>query len=458
MIIRDDIDDQKYIELGEKYSSSVVYIGGCAGTLIKDDWVLTAAHCVKGREDAIFSISHLDQKYRVEQVVVHEKFGLQDSPDFDLALIQLKEPVKNGSPIEFYPFNDEEGKAVVFVGRGGYGTGKEGIIDHDGKQRGATNTVFKVTEHLIGFEFDSPSSDSVTTLEGISGPGDSGGPAFIEKESEPCVAGVSSTQFGNGHAEATYGVHEIYARVSTSISWFESVMGNSQPASVFSHPLIDAIKENNLSQVIQALSTKVLENKKLIKEAFIQTLIHDRVLLAEELITRGADIDSASVHNRSLFEHALMQRNMDYFEMLLDKFSDSENVHNHKSAVLPLFVSTTREPTQVPEQVKLLIKQGANINAQNGSGDTALILAGWITQNLDLVRYLVEQGADADIPNENGDTPLIDAAYLGSDDILQYLLNNGADPDIRNNYGDTAISKAIKKGNTKSKELLLSHQ
>ena len=458
MIIRDDIEDQKYIELGEKYSPSLVYTGGCAATLIKDDWALTAAHCVKGREHSLFAVAHLGQKYRVEKVVVHPKFGLQNSPDFDLALIQLKEPVNDGIPINFYPSADEEGKVVVFVGRGGYGTGKEGLKDHDGKQRGATNTVFRVTEHLIGFEFNDPSSDSVTAMEGISGPGDSGGPAFIEKDSELYVAGVSSTQDSNGHAEATYGVHEIYARVSSSIPWFESVMEESTPASLVSHPLIDAIKTDNEILLKQTLSDDVVENDELIKEAFIQTLIHDRVSLAEELISQGADIEAASVNGFSLFEHALMNRNSDYFDMLLNRFSDSKDVHKRDSAILPLYISVLSERTQVPEPVKLLVKQGANINARDSRGDTALILAGWTSRNLQLVRYLVEQGADVNIPNENGDTPLIDAAYLGSNDIFEYLLNNGADKSIANNNGDTAMTMAIKKENSKAMQLLFAHE
>ena len=458
MIIRDDIDDQKYIELGEKYSASLVYTGGCAATLIKDDWALTAAHCVKGRAQSLFAIGHLGQKYRVEKVVIHPKFGLQRSPDFDLALIQLKEPVENGIPIKFYPADDEEGKVVVFVGRGGFGTGKEGLKDHDGKQRGATNTVFRVTENLIGFEFNSPASDSVTAMEGISGPGDSGGPAFIEKDSELFVAGVSSTQDANGHDKATYGVHEIYARVSSSIPWFESVMEESEPASVISHPLIDAIKSDVKDKFEQSLGDGVLENTEIIKEAFIQTLIHDRVSLAEELIRQGADIQAASVNDSSLFEHAFNYENRGYFDMLLEKYSDSTNIHKQESAILPLLVSIVREQTQVPEPVKLLVEQGANINAQTGSGDTAVILAGWVSKNLQLVRYLVEQGADVNIPNENGDTPLIDAAYLGTNDIFEYLLNNGADADIANNSGDTAMTMAIKKQNTKAMQLLFSRE
>ena len=54
MIIRHDIDDHKYIDLGNKYSSSVAYINGCAGTMVEDDWILTAAHCVHGHENRLF--------------------------------------------------------------------------------------------------------------------------------------------------------------------------------------------------------------------------------------------------------------------------------------------------------------------------------------------------------------------------------------------------------------------
>jgi secreted trypsin-like serine protease len=61
-------------------------------------------------------------------------------------------------------------------------------------------------------------------LEGISGPGDSGGPAFITTPSGLKVAGVSSHQRNNDNGEGLYGVQEYYTRTSAHKQWIENII------------------------------------------------------------------------------------------------------------------------------------------------------------------------------------------------------------------------------------------
>ena len=70
IIIRHDVDDVKYHQLGEEYSLSLAYVGGCAATLIESTWLLTAAHCVKGKEDNFFTARHHGSVYRIEKIFV----------------------------------------------------------------------------------------------------------------------------------------------------------------------------------------------------------------------------------------------------------------------------------------------------------------------------------------------------------------------------------------------------
>lgn len=89
--------------------------------------------------------------------------------------------------------------------------------------RAATNYVDGTTndQHFLFWEFDAPGSEKITRLEGIAGPGDSAGPAFIMKEDQYYIAGVGaaqSTQATDG-VEGLYGVTEYYTRVSTFIDW-----------------------------------------------------------------------------------------------------------------------------------------------------------------------------------------------------------------------------------------------
>jgi secreted trypsin-like serine protease len=224
IIIRHDVDDKEYRKLGERYSASVAYIRGrgCASTLITPKWLLTAAHCVAGREKSLTKATHLGDEYPIESLVVHPQFDIANDKVNDIALIQLKKPVLKGSPAKLYTLKNEKGKPVVFTGSGYFGNGIKGITKRNHKQRGATNTIVGVSEQVIKFQFDFP--NKATPLEGISGPGDSGGPAFITIDSQLYVAGVSSYQVVNEFKEAHYGVEERYSRVSTHYPWIESVI------------------------------------------------------------------------------------------------------------------------------------------------------------------------------------------------------------------------------------------
>jgi len=444
IIIRHDVDDQKYLDLGQEYSSSVAYIRDCAGTLIESDWVLTAAHCVQGREESIVLARHIDKEYRVEKLLVHPKYSSGENQQHDIALIQLKEFVKNGNPAKLYNSKDEKGKPVVFVGRGGYGNGRDGKIEEDGKERGSTNTVIDTSEQWIEFLFDAP--ENATVLEGISGSGDSGGPAFITIDSQLYVAGVSSYQLRNGNEKSTYGVSEYYARVSSNIEWIESVInGTEKAASLPVHPIIDAIKSDDETQLREVLTTEILSDEIIMEEAFIQSVILDRVSLAEDLIMAGADVGSVGINQLSLFEFAILAERPEYVKMLIFKTRHLENIHSNNSRVLPLLVFMLGADPHVLEAVNILLDQGANINSQNLQGDTAVLLASWFTDNLDLITVLVERGADVNIRNDSGNTPLMASAYQGKNGILGYLLKNGADIDIKNSDGESAKSMALER-------------
>lgn len=225
IVIRHDIDDKKYQELGEQYTSSVAFVAGCVSTLIEPNWLLTAAHCVtEGRSDLDIA-RHLEAEYPVEKIYRH--------PSKDIALVQLSEPITNGKPVKLYTNTDEAGKTVVLVGNGSFGNGLDGVTVKDGKIRGANSTVIETRPNNLVFLFDAP--DTALSLEGISGPGDSGGPAFLEIENILYVAGVSSAQGTMGLKEGQYGVKEYYSRVSTHYSWIREIIDNTRPNPVPGH-------------------------------------------------------------------------------------------------------------------------------------------------------------------------------------------------------------------------------
>jgi ankyrin repeat protein len=99
--------------------------------------------------------------------------------------------------------------------------------------------------------------------------------------------------------------------------------------------------------------------------------------------------------------------------------------------------------------LKLLIQRGAKANVIDKYGNTPLISAACecavATMNsaYQAVKILLDQGADVNARNYDGKTALMMASGMTGDaTILELLLNNGADPKAKDHKGQTALSLA----------------
>lgn len=198
------------------------------GTLIHPYWILTAAHVAIGMSSEN-EIEFADGTYAIEQIVVHPNFRNWSEAvalaKNDIALIKLVRPVEAIAPILLCQQKNELTEIVTFLGSGDFGNGSIGPDSVDARLRKATNRVEAVDQEWLVFKFDAPPNG--TALEGISGPGDSGGPALIAVGEEWAIAGISSGQDSGTLGEGRYGVLEYYTRVSQYIGWIESVIGSS---------------------------------------------------------------------------------------------------------------------------------------------------------------------------------------------------------------------------------------
>ncbi|MGD8376327.1 MAG: trypsin-like serine protease [Acidobacteriota bacterium] len=220
IVIRHDRDDADYRALGAEYPAVAKILPDGEGTLIAPRWVLTAAHVGRDVRRVGGTVRVGEREYAVGGVFLHPDWKGQEH---DIALVRLQEPVSGVQPASLYRNRDELGKVVTFVGRGDFGTGKEGILRADGALRAATNRVDRTTDDWLIFTFDPP--QAATRLEGISGPGDSGGPALVRRDGRSWVLGVSSGgQSPEGGRPGMYGSREFYTRVSTHLDWIDSVL------------------------------------------------------------------------------------------------------------------------------------------------------------------------------------------------------------------------------------------
>ncbi|MBA3765553.1 MAG: ankyrin repeat domain-containing protein [Acidobacteria bacterium] len=104
--------------------------------------------------------------------------------------------------------------------------------------------------------------------------------------------------------------------------------------------------------------------------------------------------------------------------------------------------------------VRALLDAGAEINARNSLGQTALMILDEDASE-DLVWDLVAAGAKINLRDEDGDTALILAASWSKAEILRALLNAGARVNAKNKEGETALMKAAAEGDLESVKLLI---
>ena len=106
------------------------------------------------------------------------------------------------------------------------------------------------------------------------------------------------------------------------------------------------------------------------------------------------------------------------------------------------------------DAIKRLIDKGANPNASDAKGRSALLLS-VIAGHDDAAEALLRRGARVETADDEGKTALMWAADAGHMDVAELLLKRGADIAARDKYGQTALIDAAWRGRHKIIEMLL---
>lgn len=139
---------------------------------------------------------------------------------------------------------------------------------------------------------------------------------------------------------------------------------------------------------------------------------------------------------------AVKMDNIPLTEFLLDIGMDvnAKNKYRHHSFPL-MYAAAEREPQT--EMVELLVKRGADVNAIDKYGWTALMRAS-LRGHYGIVRFLLDNGADPNIENKRSAFPcaLLVAVFHRRVKVVALLLDRGANIYCRDYHKRTALDLA----------------
>ena len=268
-IRRHDRDDALYQALANEPqfdATARLQIGAstCSGTLINNEWILTAAHCFDNQADP-FAVAIFGGGFGVsDEIIIHKDWTPgQFTLGGDLALIHLSTPITTVTPATLYTGSGELGALSTGVGYGRSGTGNTGDIPGTiGTKRAGTNFIDVLGsargfhESILLTDFDNPlrESDSTygspipTDLEYQVAPGDSGGSLFIQEDGQFYLAGVTSfINSIDGNPDGDYGDMSAYTRLSDYNAWINSIIPAPSGLLILSAGMVTAARRRRLS-------------------------------------------------------------------------------------------------------------------------------------------------------------------------------------------------------------------
>ena len=203
----------------------------CGGSLIAQNFILTAAHCVVGMSPsgatAYFgSLKSYDAdapviQFGAKNVFVHPSYDASTSA-YDTALIELSDPITTIEPVRLKqdPFSFESGEVNATVM--GFGTTSAG--------GSLSDTLLEATVQLISTnDCNANYGGSITEdmlCAGVEGggvdscQGDSGGP-MVQQEADGTYTQIGVVSWGIGCADADY--PGVYASVGYQYGWIQNV-------------------------------------------------------------------------------------------------------------------------------------------------------------------------------------------------------------------------------------------
>ena len=195
-----------------------------------------------------------------------------------------------------------------------------------------------------------------------------------------------------------------------------------------------------------------------ISQQLLQAIEDEDVDRAYDLLKRGANPNVREPNDfgdTALIEATWKRRSAEFVRLLLARGADVNAKNLAGSTALGWALSRASDDT-----VRLLIDAGAEMsNARKigaGAGETSLITSA-SRATPTATTALIEKGAEVNASSTNGTTALITAAAGGHLETVKVLIENGADVNAKSRDGETALMFAAFEGHLEVVKVLLAH-
>lgn len=202
----------------------------CGASLLSNDYVITAAHCVRklkrskmriilGDHDQYVNTDGVAIMRAVSVVIRHRNFDM-NSFNHDVALLKLRKSVKFSKKVRPVclpqPGTDPAGKEGTVVGWGRTGEGSTLA----GEAREVQVPIYSLTQcRKMKYRANRITENMICAGQGShdSCQGDSGGPLLVEESDRYEIAGIVSWGVGCGRP----GYPGVYTRVARYLNWIK---------------------------------------------------------------------------------------------------------------------------------------------------------------------------------------------------------------------------------------------